>query len=127
MLKAIFVFLGGGIGALSRYILYLVLPKISYFPFATLLSNFLGCFIATVAFIYFLSKNDLDSVYKTLLITGFCGGLSTLSALSLELFAYIHNGEYLRALYYLFSTVFVCIISVILGILTLKYLLNIKI
>ena len=77
-MNGLLVFLGGGLGALTRYFLYLVLPKETFLPYGTLLANFLGCFIATFVFSYFILKADTDSIYKLLLITGFCGGLSTL-------------------------------------------------
>jgi len=114
------VFLGGGIGALTRYILYLITPHWSYLPLATLIANFFGCFIATIVFIYFASKSDLNPLYRTFLITGFCGGLSTLSAMSLELLHFIQTGNYLRATIYTLSTVTICTIAVLLGIFVVK-------
>lgn len=120
------VFLGGGLGAVVRYLLCLLLPKTAYLPENTLVANFLGCFIATVVFVYLVSKNCTNSAYKLLLITGFCGGLSTLSALSIELFEFIHAGEYLRAFTYSIVTVFICSLSVILGLILVKCCFNIK-
>lgn len=114
------VFLGGGLGALTRYLLYLTIPKETYLPYGTLIANFFGCFIATVVFTFFILKSDTDSIYKLLLITGFCGGLSTLSALSIELTVFIQSGEYLRALFYLFTSLLICVISVILGLALVK-------
>ena len=114
------VFIGGGLGALIRYILYLVMPNNVYVPLATLVANFFGCFIATIVFVYFALKSDLNPTYKTFLITGFCGGLSTLSALSLELLHFIHADDYIRAFVYMFLTFIVCTIAVLLGIFVVK-------
>ncbi len=114
------VFLGGGLGALTRYILYLVMPNFSYLPLATLVANFFGCFIATIVFVYFALKSGLNPNIKIFLITGFCGGLSTLSALSLELLHFIQTDDYVRAFIYLFSTVFICLIAVLLGVYVVK-------
>lgn len=119
-MNGLMVFLGGGLGALTRYFLYLILPKNCYLPFCTLMANFLGCFIATAVFTYFILKSDTNSIYKLLLITGFCGGLSTLSALSIELTVYIQSGEYLRAGAYILTSLLICTISVILGIALVK-------
>lgn len=119
-MNALFVFFGGGLGALTRYLLYLILPKVSYFPACTLVANFFGCFFATVIFMYFVSKSDTDSAYKTFLIVGFCGGLSTLSALSLELMEFVQSGEYIRAFLYVIVTVLICSISVLLGIICVQ-------
>ena len=114
------VFIGGGLGALIRYILYLIMPNNVYVPLATLVANFFGCFIATIVFVYFALKSDLNPTYKTFLITGFCGGLSTLSALSLELLHFIHADDYIRAFVYMFLTFIVCTIAVLLGVFVVK-------
>ena len=119
-MKGLIVFLGGGLGALTRYLLYLMLPNSFYLPLGTLFANFFGCFIATAVFSFFILKADTDSIYKLLLITGFCGGLSTLSALSIELTVFIQNGEYLRAVFYILTSLLICIISVILGLVLVK-------
>lgn len=118
------VFLGGGLGALVRYVLYLITPNWTYLPLATLIANFFGCFIATVVFVYFAMKSGLNPTYKVFLITGFCGGLSTLSALSLELLHFIHTEDYIRAGVYILLTAIVCTISVLLGVCLVKNNLN---
>lgn len=120
------VFIGGGLGAVCRYILSLILPKMTYFHNGTLLANFLGCFIATVVFVYLVSKSDMNSMYKLFFITGFCGGLSTLSALSIELLEFIHVGEYFRAFAYSLATIFVCFLSVVLGLIVVNLITNSK-
>ena len=117
------VFIGGGLGALVRYIMYLIMPSSAYLPLATLIANFFGCLIATIVFVYFAIKSDLNPTYKTFLITGFCGGLSTLSALSLELLYFIQTDDYLRAGVYALSTVIVCTIAVLLGVFVVKNIL----
>lgn len=104
----IVAFSGGGLGALIRYFLYLIMPNHAYLPLATLVANFFGCFIATIVFAYFASKTCLNPTCKIFLITGFCGGLSTLSALSLELLHFIEIQDYIRALTYILATVIVC-------------------
>ena len=116
----IVVFIGGGFGALVRYLLYLIIPNLTYLPLATLIANFFGCFFATVVFVYFAMKSGLNPTYKLFLITGFCGGLSTLSALSLELLHFIQTNDYIRAAIYVLSTVIVCTISVLLGVFLVK-------
>ena len=114
------VFIGGGLGALVRYVLYLLMPNGTYLPLATLVANFFGCFIATVVFVYFALKSGINPTLKLSLITGFCGGLSTLSALSLELLHFIHSEEYIRATVYVLLTVIICTISVLLGVFLVK-------
>ena len=119
-MNGLMVFLGGGLGALTRYLLYRILPSVSYFQLGTLVANFLGCFIATFVFTFLIYKTEVNSAYRFLLITGFCGGLSTLSALSLELTVFIQNQEYIRAILYAITSLLICIISVILGLAVVK-------
>ncbi|MBR1976777.1 CrcB family protein, partial [bacterium] len=109
-----------GLGALVRYIMYLIMPHLSYIPLATLIANFFGCFIATIVFVYFASKTGLNPTCKIFLITGFCGGLSTLSALSLELLHFIQAEDYTRAIIYVLSTIFVCATALFLGLFLVK-------
>ncbi|MCM1003411.1 MAG: CrcB family protein [Candidatus Gastranaerophilales bacterium] len=110
------VFLGGGLGALIRYFLSFALPK----PCCTLAANFFGCFFAAAVFTFFVIKSDINSMYKTLLITGFCGGLSTLSALSLEVMEFVQSGDYIKAGLYIVTSLLICVISVILGIVLVR-------
>ena len=114
------VFFGSGLGALVRYVLYLIFPHQTYLPLATLISNFFGCFIATVVFVYFATKSGLNPACKTFLITGFCGGLSTLSALSLELLHFVEMQDYIKAGIYTLATVVVCIVAVLLGVFVVR-------
>ena len=119
-MNPLMVFIGGGLGALTRYCLYLVLPKNAFFPACTLTANCFGCLIATIVFSFFVYKAETPSIYKLLLITGFCGGLSTLSALSIEVLVYIQNSDYLRALLYILTSLLICTSSVILGLFLVK-------
>lgn len=121
-MNVLLVFLGGGLGAVARYFLSFVFSKASYFPINTMVANFLGCFVAAAVFTYFVSKNVTCSEYKSFLIVGFCGGLSTLSALSLELMEFVQTGEYLRAFLYVITTIFVCSLSVLLGIIVVQHI-----
>lgn len=115
------VFIGGGLGALTRYFLCLCLPRnYGCFPLGTLAANFFGCFIAAAVFTFLITKSDLNSIYKLLLITGFCGGLSTLSALSLEVMEYFQDGDYIKGCAYIVTSLLICVISVILGIALVK-------
>ena len=114
------VFIGGGLGALVRYMLYLVMPSLTYLPIATLIANFFGCFIATIVFVYFALKSNLNPACRIFLITGFCGGLSTLSALSLELLHFIQSNEYIKATLYMSATILVCTTAVLLAVFLAK-------
>ena len=120
-MKFLAVFFGGGFGAITRYLLYLLVPRsVCTFPFCTLLANFFGCFIASALFTFFVAKSGINPIIKMFLITGFCGGLSTLSSLSLEVLEYLQSGDYLRAFAYIGISIIICVVSVLLGILSVK-------
>lgn len=80
------VFVGAGTGACLRWQLTVhsarLLPQIPYL--GTLASNFISCFLVGAAAALFGLKAGLAHEWRLLFMTGFCGGLSTLAALSVE-------------------------------------------
>ncbi len=104
------VFIGGGIGSALRYIFQLFIPS-NTFPWSTLTANLLSCLI--VGFILSQPSKIKDfQLYKTFIITGFCGGLSTFSGIIKEEYQFINIQEYLLALGY-------CVLSFTLGIISI--------
>ncbi len=91
----LFIFLGGGIGSLLRYATTKYVSGVyeGNFPLATFLINAIGCLLIG-CFSGFLLKNmPEDTAWKSLLITGFCGGFTTFSAFSLENITLIAKNE----------------------------------
>lgn len=81
----ILVMVGGAIGTLVRYGVFLLSPDFVN----TWLVNIIGCFI----FGYFSSKKLSDSL-KAFLLTGFCGSFTTMSALMGDVFYWFESSQY---------------------------------
>jgi len=86
------VFIGGGLGALSRYALGVCLPiPAARFPLATLIANLTAA--AILGLLIHLNLKSNDPQKYLLLATGFCGGLSTFSTFSLETVQLLQRGD----------------------------------
>lgn len=102
MYAALLVFLGGGLGSLVRFLIAKGTLKFypSNFPMGTFLANIISCLILAVVLIFISQKQfgSDHSTFRFLLITGFCGGLSTFSTFSFETLELIKNNMWGLAL-----------------------------
>jgi fluoride exporter len=96
------VFVGGGLGSLLRFLISWYLPYQEGFPWATFWANMLSCLIigGFLALMPLLGESQ-----RLLLITGFCGGLSTFSAFSRETLQLLQRGDWLIAAAYVLVSV----------------------
>nr|WP_271981608.1 fluoride efflux transporter CrcB [Granulosicoccus sp.] len=93
-----YVGLGGAVGACSRYSLSLMLAAQPFaVPYATLVANVAGAFIAGFFATYFISKALIGGSLHLLLVVGFLGGFTTFSAFSVETLRLAEAGNYLVA------------------------------
>ena len=118
MLNLIAIFLGGGIGAVSRFLISLNLTKIYNvnLPIATFLVNIIGSFAIGFLYILFMGKTDLTPALKFALTVGFCGGLTTFSTFSLELFEMISHQQFMQAAIYALLSVLICLVMTGIGV-----------
>lgn len=103
MKNLLFVFLGGGAGSCARYLLGLALnPIFVKFPLGTFAANSLSCFVAGVVLAFLDAKANApwSAETKLLILTGFCGGFSTFSTLSGELFRLLEAKAIFAAAFY---------------------------
>jgi len=114
------VAIGGGIGAVARFLLSAYLNKIfgATFPVGTLGVNIIGSFLIGFLFLYF--ENIISVNLKAFLITGVLGALTTFSTFSLETILMVENGLYLKALLNIFLNVTFSLIATILGMVLFK-------
>lgn len=103
---------GGAFGSMLRYLLTL-LPVYAAFPVITLLINVSAAF--AMGFFTALLSAHLGGDWSLLLRVGFCGGFSTLSALSLEVVELSHAHHLIIAGLYMTGTLMLCLIGIWLG------------
>ena len=100
------VAVGGAAGSLIRWLLSLRLNSLfPGLPPGTLTVNLAGGFIIGGAMAFFLRNPEADPAWKLLIITGFCGGLTTFSTFSLEIVTMMQSGNTLWAMTSLFTHV----------------------
>lgn len=93
------VSVGGGSGALLRWWLGMTLNQ--YFPAippGTLAANLIGGYVVGAAMAFFGTYTALAPEWRLLVITGFCGGLTTFSTFSGEVVTLMQQGRLLLAL-----------------------------
>jgi len=91
--------LGAVLGALLRWQLGLKLN--SFFPSlppGTLTANLIGGYIIGLAVAYFAQAPDIAPEWRLLIITGFCGGLTTFSTFSAEVVNLLQAGRLVWAM-----------------------------
>ena len=77
--------LGAALGALLRWQLGLKLNSIfPALPPGTLAANLIGGYVIGLAVAYFAQAPSIAPEWRLLIITGFCGGLTTFSTFSAE-------------------------------------------
>ena len=98
MKNLLLVFLGGGLGSVLRYLVAKHLPVLESLPYTgTLLVNVAGCFLLGFATGFLASEQQRPLLL--FLGVGVCGGLTTFSTFSLELFKLGMKDVFLTSLY----------------------------
>ena len=88
------VSLGASAGALLRW--WLGARLNAYFPAippGTLAANLIGGYVVGIAVAFFATYTALAPEWRLLIITGFCGGLTTFSTFSAELVTLLQQGR----------------------------------
>ncbi|MDO4393519.1 MAG: CrcB family protein [Bacillota bacterium] len=115
MIRVLLVGLGGGIGAMGRYLMGRIpIANIPY-PVNTFVINVIGAFLIGLFLAAGSRMNVTDSKLILFLTTGVCGGFSTLAALSAESLTMLQSGRFLGCLLYCTATFAVCITATYMG------------
>ena len=87
--------IGAALGALLRWALGLKLNAVlEVIPFGTVAANLLAAYVIGLATAYFATTSNLSPEWKLLIITGFCGGLSTFSTFSMEIVTLLQRQQF---------------------------------
>jgi CrcB protein len=107
-----YIFLGGGIGSVCRYLLTLWVNRqlTTAFPAGTFVVNITGCLLIGVLYGIAIRYSWFNAEWRLFLITGICGGYTTFSAFSYEAVGLLREGNYGYFLLYV-------TLSVVLGLL----------
>ena len=109
-LAYLFVAVGGALGGLARFALYVTLQRDSLFPWGTLGANLIGCLVmGVIAYLvaassWFNEAGIIPDQYRLLFAIGFCGSFTTLSALVMELHTMLQRGELFGSFSYMTVT-----------------------
>lgn len=88
------VFIGGGTGSVLRWWLGMKLNPVHHaIPIGTLTANLLGAFVIGAGLAWFNRLTGIDPMWKLLITTGFCGGLTTFSTFSAEVVFLLQQGR----------------------------------
>ncbi|ADH64613.1 CrcB protein [Allomeiothermus silvanus DSM 9946] len=99
--RYVLIFLGGAVGSVLRYSLGAWVQRLggSGFPWNTLAINVLGSFLIGLL-LRFSAEGTLSQEARLLLAVGFCGGFTTFSTLSWETLTLAQSSQWLLALLY---------------------------
>ena len=118
------VFLGGGIGAVTRYALqglvYRFLP--ATFPYGTLAVNIVGSFLIGFLMSFFEERFLVTPALRMFLTVGVLGGFTTFSSFSYETVMLLRTGSYGLGLANVLASVGICLGATLIGMIVGKLL-----
>jgi CrcB protein len=117
-LDYLFVFLGGGLGSMSRHAINQAMLKWgpAGFPFSTLLINVVGSLLmGLLAGLFLRYAADVSANARLFLATGFLGGFTTFSTYALEIVMLQQRASAGIALAYALGSVVLGVAAVVVG------------
>jgi CrcB protein len=116
-LDVLWVGVGGGVGAITRYLLGLWIAERfgTAFPWGTFVINVTGSLLIGIILTVLTDKVVADPVWRLLLVVGFLGGYTTFSSYPVEALTLANAGECVFALAYVLGSNVVGLLAVVLG------------
>lgn len=107
MAKYLLVMLGGGLGALSRFLVGTLVARwySALFPLGTFVINVTGSFVIGLLMMLFLNRPSIHTNWRLFLVTGILGGYTTFSSFEWETLAALRGGAALVAFSYILLSV----------------------
>ena len=125
MEKIIAIALGGGLGAVGRYLVMLAAGEYhtESLPLGTLMANLLGCLLIGIFWSLF-DRIQISNEFRLFLFTGVFGGFTTFSTYARETVQLFKTGEHIQAFSYLILSNFLGLSMVAIGFLLTHKLLR---
>jgi CrcB protein len=113
------VLIGGGVGALSRYLLATAIMQRfgGKFPLGTFVINVTGSFMIGFLMTLLTERLQPHPNWRLSLVVGFLGGYTTFSSFEYETYQSVRQGSHLLALLNAAGSVVLGYVAVVLGVL----------
>ena len=117
MIRYLLVVIGGGTGALARYVAAsAIMTRLGgKFPLGTLVINVTGSFLIGFLMTILTERFKLDPNWRLLLVVGFLGGYTTFSSLEWETYSSVRDGGLWTGMLNVVSSVMLGYVAVTLG------------
>lgn len=125
LMNAILVGFGGSIGCIARYGISLLSMRYTIsLPLGTIAANIIGCFCIGAITQLSAVTEILSPGARLLLVSGFCGGITTMSSTIYETAQFLKPQEYMHAAFYIGITVIGSFIAFYGGSIAVKLLIK---
>lgn len=114
-IKILLVALGGGLGAVCRYLMEFITRQ----PYGVWIINIFGCFLMGIFFGWWAIapwSSDHKLAFRLLLMVGFVGGFSTFAHYILYITNYLRDGQFIFGFAYMLTTLLVGLLCTFAGI-----------
>lgn len=118
MIELLFVMLGGAIGSGLRYgvtLLTTALPHPQLSWMGTLAVNVVGSFLIGYLTVRGVAVLPTSTLYRPFFIVGLCGGFTTFSTFSMDLYGLYSRGEVVLMVAYLLLSLVLSVLALLAG------------